>query len=72
MIKNATITSVWDGGTEITTACKVDTISKEVFDVEIADVSGIGLDILTDEYISPDGEIYPVSADPIVTTYWYN
>lgn len=72
MIKDATFTSVWDGGTEITTPCKVNTVNKEVFDVEVANVSGMGLDILIDEYITLDGEMYPVSTNPIATTYWYD
>ena len=30
MIKNATFTSVWDGGCEVTSNCKVDTETTEV------------------------------------------
>lgn len=57
MIKNATFTSVWDGGYAVTTNCKVDMQTKEVFDIEVNDDDDIeelnGLDY---EYITIDGE----------------
>jgi hypothetical protein len=46
--------SVWDGGTEIRTKCDYDPTTKEVSDIEVADVNG--LDVLDDEYVElPDG-----------------
>jgi hypothetical protein len=69
MIKNATFTSVWDGGYEVTTNCKVNTETKEVFDVEIAEVDD-SLDILEAEFVTIDGVDYPVSND-CTTDYWY-
>jgi len=46
--------SVWDGGTEISTKCNFDPQTKNVTDVESADVDG--LDSLDREYIIlPDG-----------------
>ena len=72
MIKNATFTSVWDGGYEITTACKVDTETKEVFDVEISEGTAEIVQELDAEYITLDGEEYPVSDDPDETEYYYN
>jgi hypothetical protein len=35
---NATFTSVWDGGFHIATSCKVDTKTREVFDIVSVDV----------------------------------
>lgn len=69
MIKSATFTSVWDGGYEITTNCKVDTETKEVFDIEMADVDD-SLDTLEAEFVAIDGVDYPISNDDM-TEYWY-
>ena len=58
MIKNGTFTSVWDGGYEVTTNCKVNMETKEVFDIESVDVD---VDILEEEYVTIDGVDYSVS-----------
>ena len=59
MIKNATFTSVWDGGRfEIETFCKVDMNSREVFDIEISDCDADCLNELDYEYITIDGVDY--------------
>ena len=55
MIKNGTFTSVWDGGYEVTTNCKINMETHEVFDVEIAEVDD-SLEQLDYEYITLDGE----------------
>lgn len=68
MIKNATYTSVWDGGFAVTTNCKVNMETKEVFDIETVDVD---VDILEYEYVTIDGKEYPVSNDED-TEYWYD
>lgn len=55
-IKEATFTSVWDGGVEITTNCKVNMETREIFDIEIATNDDVGsLDSLEEEYITIDG-----------------
>lgn len=75
MIKEATFTSVWDEGSrscqEITTACKVNMETDEVFDIETVDVYGV--DVLDREYITIDGIQYSVSCkdDDEETKYWY-
>lgn len=61
MIIDATYTSVWDGGIEVTSKCKVNTEKKEVFDIEIVDVNG--LEVLEKEYLAIDGKEYSVSWD---------
>ena len=57
MIKNATFTSVWDGGYEATTNCKVDMETHEIFDIEMAEVDE-SLEHLDNEYITLDGVDY--------------
>ena len=74
MIKNAKITSVWDGGYEITTNCKVNMETKEVFDIELAEVDE-SLDILEKEYVVIDDVEYPVFQLSDITEedneFWY-
>ena len=71
MIKNATFTSVWDGGFEITTNCKVNTETKEVFDIEISEGTADMVNELDEEFVTIDGEEYSVSNDNDYTEYWY-
>ena len=56
----AEMTSVWDGeSTAITTDCKVNLETKEVFDREKVDVEGV--DSLDREYVTlPDGREFPL------------
>lgn len=74
MIKSALFVSTWDGGVAIETPCKVDTETKEVFDIEIADISG--LENLESEEIYIDGEYSYVYALSDLTEdgqeYWYD
>ena len=71
MIKDATFTSVWDGGHEITTNCKVNTETKEVFDIKISAGTEDLVNELDYEYITLDGVDYSVSNDDGDTEYWY-
>lgn len=61
VIKKATFTSVWDGY-EITTPCKVNTVTREIFDIEKIDApvddDGDELENLDREYITVDGVEY--------------
>lgn len=57
MIKDAVFVSVWDGCIEIETPCRVNTETKEVFDIVQARYNG---NILEKEYIEIDDEAYPV------------
>ena len=65
MIKNATYTSVWDGGYEVTTNCKVNMDTHEIFDIEMAEVDE-SFEILENEYVTIDGIDYPVSNDDMM------
>lgn len=76
MIKNATFTSVWDGGYEVTTDCKVNMETREVFDIEINNDDNIeGLNNLDYEYITINGEEFDVLNKDLndvgVTDFWY-
>lgn len=57
LIKDATFTSLWDGDTAITTNCKVNMETHEIFDIEVAEVDE-GLEHLDSEYITLDGIDY--------------
>ena len=72
MIKNATFTSVWDGGYEVTTNCKVDMETRKVFDIELIEVDE-SLEHLDREYITIDGEEFDVfSVDEVEDgNFWY-
>lgn len=74
MIKNATFTSVWDGGYEVTTNCKVNMETREVFDIEMREVDE-SLDILEKEYVVIDDVGYPVFQLSDITEeddeFWY-
>lgn len=74
MIKNATFTSVWDGGYKVTTDCKVDMETREVFDIEMSEVDE-SLDILEKEYVVIDDVEYPVFQLSDITEedneFWY-
>ena len=68
MIKNAIFTSVWDGGYEIKTQCKVDMDTNQVFNIESVDVGNI-YEECKEEYITIDEENYPVFR--IGSNFWY-
>lgn len=73
-IKNATFTSIWNGGYEVTTNCKVDMETREVFDIEVNDSDNIEkLNELNCEYITIDGEEFDVfSVDEVEDgNFWY-
>lgn len=76
-VKDAAFTSVWDGGVEITTNCKVNTKTKEIFDVQKYNGDDLEpLESLEEEYITIDGERYEAlnTADfPNIreTDFWY-
>lgn len=72
MIKNGTFTSVWDGSYEITTKCKINMETKEVFDIEVSEDTADLVNDLNYEYVTIDGENYFVSYNGEEDTeYWY-
>ena len=60
---DADFTSVWDGGTTVTTGCHVDLDSGEVFDIRPSTAPADGLYELEDEYISFCGHTYSISGE---------
>ena len=54
--RNALFVSVWDDGLEITTNCLYNPETKEVKEIETANVDNLDLDILDREYVSFNGE----------------
>ena len=72
MIKNGTFTSVWDGGFEVTTNCKINMETKKVFDIEVSEDTADLVNELDYEYVTIDEKEYPVSNDKEDTEYWYD
>lgn len=73
-IKEAEFVSVWDGGFAVTTDCKVNMVTKEVFDIEVSAVPAVpadDLDVLDEQYIVIDGERYHVFDEETIDGYWY-
>lgn len=75
-IINAKLTSVWDDSVTVVTACKVDTSTKEVFDIESFNVAGAKE--LTKQLVTLDNgeEEFVYNADTlneedIGELYWY-
>ena len=73
MIKEATFESYWDGGVCVSTSCKVNMDTKEVFDIEIA-TNIDGLDCLDAEMVVIDDVQYPVfrQEDAGPNDFFYN
>lgn len=77
MVKNATFISVWDGGFELLSSCKVNTETREVFNIEqfedAVDDDGDELENLIREYIIVNGTEYCVESADSKTDkdYWY-
>lgn len=59
-ICEATFVSVWDGGIELETECKVDTKTRRVFDIEDSGINPNSVESLDEEYIILDDIKMPV------------
>ena len=72
MVKDATFISVWDGGFELLSSCKVNTETREVFNIAVDD-DGDELENLIREYIIVNGTEYCVESADSKTDkdYWY-
>lgn len=58
-VLNGTFTSVWDDGVEVTTHCKVNMDTHEVFDIDFVQIEG--LEDFRYEYITVANESYKVT-----------
>lgn len=67
----AKFTSVWDGGYKVTSPCKVNTETKEVFDIEPYEGIEDFVETLDEQYITVMGNEYSVSDNRNETEYWY-
>lgn len=70
-VKQADFTSIWDGGVAVTTNCKVNMDTKEVFGIEVSEGMADMVDALDKEYITIDGDEFPVSNEETSDGYWY-
>lgn len=70
-VEAAEFVSVWDGGFAVTTDCKVNMVTKEVFDIEVSMAPADDLDVLDEQYVVIDGERHPVSDEETINGYWY-
>ena len=73
---DAEFTSVWDGGIEITTKCRVNMGTKEVMDISVQDLPSSVLElfeILDREYVTINDKEYPVFGTEAkeVGCFWY-
>ena len=78
MIMYAAFTSVWDGGFAVTTKCKVNEDTKEVFDIDVSENTADYVNELDEEFITIDGQDYSVvskeyldSDTEEIGSYWY-
>ena len=70
---NATFVSIWDGGTEIASPCKVNTLTMEIFDVEKVDPV-CDVNVLDGEYVKIGEELFGACSKEDADTcpgYWY-
>ena len=74
--KDATFVSVWSDGVTVSTSCKVNMTTKEIFDIVVANVDDLGM--LLSEHIILDGCEYPAypkewidEIDELDGSFWY-
>lgn len=68
-----TYVSIWDSGFEVRSSCKVNLISKEVFDIEIVNVEDLDCEILTGEFVIFNGlmhEVYSAEYELPSDVFW--
>lgn len=74
MIREASYTSVWDGGHAVTSPCMVNTETHEVFAIEIVEECD-ELDSLDSEYVKIDGVDYKATHisewEDDNSSFWY-
>ncbi len=78
-IVDAEFTSVWDGGFCITTPCKVNLSTREVFDIGVSTGTEDVTNELDEEYVMINGTKYPVVESEYYDSsyescgyYWYS
>ena len=77
-IIDAEFTSVWDGGIKVTTPCKVNLLTREIFDIGEFTVCDGVLNVLDREYVTINGRPYPAvphddyQGGSDTECYWYD
>ena len=74
LIQPAEFVSIWDGGFDVQTKCKVNLLTREVFEIQKVDVRDEVI-TLDEEYILWNGERFPVYQKDEVEdskSFWYN
>ena len=70
-IVKGTFVSVWDGGIKISSNCKVNLNTKEVFEIEVVDGATEFVSTLDEEYIVVDGVKHAVSNSILSEGFWH-
>jgi hypothetical protein len=72
MIKSTTLTAIYDGIKQVEIKCKINTETKEVFDIKVPDVVN-NFNCFTGFYFNVDGALYPIESknDAKENEYWY-
>lgn len=76
-ICDADFVSVWNGGVDVRSKCKVNTRTHEIFEIELSKENPDNLDILEREYVEIDGNEFPAFCkDELCETdrqlaFWY-
>lgn len=63
-VKNATYVSVWDGGIELKSKCKVNMDTNMISNIH--PIHSTNVEVLEAEYVEIDGTRYPAEADYFV------
>lgn len=74
LIQPAAFVSIWDGGFDVQTECKINLLTREVFDIQKVDVRDEVI-TLDEEYILWNGERFPVYSKAERETensFWYD
>lgn len=71
MVVTGALTSIWEDGTSIESECKVNTVTREVFDIDRSQTSELGAP--EKEYIEVNGAEHPVFQEDLAEDgcYWY-
>lgn len=72
-VVDGTYVSVWDTFREVISKCKINLISKEVYDIEPNDTDASVFECFTDEFVTIDGKKYGVCPENMSdgSEFWY-
>lgn len=72
MIKDTVLIAIYDGTQQVKMECKLNTDTKEVFDIKVPDVVN-NFDCFMGFYFNVNGALYPIESkhDAKENEYWY-